>query len=311
MNKISLHNYFLFFVLLSFASCEEILLVPDISKEVVTLVAPGDNAALSSSGVTLSWDYVENAEKYRLQIATPNFDAPQQLVRDTLVSKNSFTQQLNIGKYEWRVKAVNSGYETAYTKRSFTILNNDDFQNNTVILLTPSNNAITKTALQKLSWDAIIGASSYQLQVLDENNTLVKEQNIETNLTNFTFDEGKYTWKVRASNGTTQTLYTSRSIFVDSKVPNTPAPSSPATASTTTNTSINFQWTRTPIIGSTEKDSLYVYTTSALTNLSFKDKATTPYSKTLTKGTYYWFIKSFDEAGNESPRSTVFNFTIN
>ncbi|MFW0739838.1 hypothetical protein [Flavobacterium sp. T12S277] len=311
MNKISFLKFSFFIIMLSFVSCEEILLVPDISKKEVSLVAPGNNVALSSSGVTFSWDLVKDAEKYRLQIATPNFDAPQQIVRDTLVSKSSFTQQLNIGKYEWRVKAVNSGYETAYTKRSFEVLNNNDFQNNTVILLTPANNLTTKTALQKLSWETIIGASSYQLQILDENNTLVKEQSTATTVLNYTFDEGKYTWKIRASNGTSQTLYTSRSILVDTKVPATPVLSSPVNASTTTNTSVNFQWSRTPVAGSPEKDSIYVYTESALTNLNFKDKATAPYNKTLAKGTYYWFIKSFDEAGNVSPRSTVFNFTIN
>ncbi|WP_264536600.1 hypothetical protein [Flavobacterium sp. N1736] len=297
--------------MLGFISCEEILLVDDISKEEVVLVAPGNNVALSSTGVTLSWNAVEGADKYQLQIAIPNFDAPQQLVLDSLVTKNSFTQQLNIGKYEWRVKAVNSAYETAYTKRSFEILNNDDFQNNTVILLTPSNNTITKTALQKLSWDPIIGAADYQLQILDENNTLVKEQSTAATLLNFTFDEGKYTWKVRASNGTAQTLYTSRSILIDSKAPNTPTLSSPANASSTTSTDINFQWSRTPIAGSTERDSIYVYKESALINLNFKDKATSPYNKTLIVGTYYWLVKSFDEAGNESARSTVFNFTIN
>lgn len=311
MKKKSLYKYFSFLVLISFISCEEILIVDDISEKEVILTAPANNTTLSSSGVTLSWETIENAEKYQLQIATPNFEVPQQIVTDTLITKNSFTQQLNIGKYQWRVRAVNSAYETAYATRSFEILNNDDFQNNTVILLTPSNNITTKTAAQKLSWDAIIGATNYQLQILDESNTLVKEQNTASTLVNFTFDEGKFTWKVRASNGTAQTLYTARSITVDTKAPNTPVPSNPANASTTTNTSINFQWSRTSIPGSPEKDSIYVYTESALTNLNFKDKGPSPYNKTLTTGTYYWFVKSFDDAGNVSARSTVFNFTIN
>ncbi|WP_119791329.1 phage tail protein [Flavobacterium anhuiense] len=310
MNR-SFLKYFSLLFILNFISCEEILMVDDISKKEVVLTAPANNAVLSFSGITFSWENVESAEKYQLQIATPNFETPQQVVLDTIVTKNTFTQQLNIGKYEWRVKAINSAYETAYFKRSFEILNNDDFEKNTVVLVTPANNLTTKTAAQKLSWDAIIGATSYQVQILDENNTLVKDQNIETTLFNFTFDEGKYTWKVRASNGNAETLYTSRSILVDTKAPNTPAPTNPTNASTTTNTSINFQWNRTPISGSSEKDSLYVYTESALTNLNFKDKATSPYNKTLTKGTYYWFVKSFDDAGNQSARSTVFNFTIN
>jgi len=310
MNKTSI-KYLLFAIIFSFVSCEEILLVDDISKKEVTLIAPANNSLLSSSGVTFSWEAVESADKYQLQIAIPNFETPKQIVLDTTVTKNSYTQQLNIGKYEWRIRAINSAYETAYSKNSFEVLNNDDFQNNTVVLLTPTNNLTTKTALQKLSWDAIIGATSYQLQVLDENNTLVKEQNTEATLINFTFDEGKYTWKVRASNGTDQTLYTSRSISVDTKAPNTPTLTIPANASTTTTTSINFQWNRTPISGSTERDSIYVYTNNALTNLNFKDRGTSPYNKTLTTGTYYWFVKSFDDAGNTSARSAVFNFTIN
>jgi hypothetical protein len=310
MNRAFLKYFSLLFIL-NFISCEEILMVDDISKKEVALTAPANNAILSFSGITFSWENVESAEKYQLQIAAPNFETPQQIVLDTIVTKNTFTQQLNIGKYEWRVKAVNSAYETAYFKRGFEILNNDDFEKNTVVLLTPANNLTTKTAAQKLSWDAIIGASGYQIQILDENNTLVKDQSTETTLFNFTFDEGKYTWKVRASNGTAETLYTSRSILVDTKAPNTPIPTNPANASTTTSTSINFQWNRTPISGSAEKDSLYVYTESALTNLNFKDKGISPYNKTMTKGTYYWFVKSFDEAGNESARSTVFNFTIN
>lgn len=311
MNKASIFNFFSLLLLISLVSCEEILIVPDISKEQVILIAPSDNVTLSSSGVTLSWNTVENADKYQLQIATPNFDAPVQLVLDTLVTNTSFTKQLNIGKYQWRVKAVNSTYETAYSKWNFEILNNDDFQNNTVILLTPGNNITTKTALQKLSWDAIIGATMYQLQVLDENNTIVKEQSTAATLINFSFNEGKYTWKVRASNGTAQTLYTQRSILVDTKIPNTPTLSSPANASTITTAEINFQWSRTPITGSAEKDSIYVYNESALTNLNFKDIGNSPYKKTMTAGTYYWFVRSFDEAGNESAKSTVFSFTVN
>lgn len=310
MNKTSI-KCLLFAIIFSFVSCEEILLVDDISKKEVTLIAPANNSLLSSSGVTFSWEAVESADKYQLQIAVPNFEAPKQIILDTIVTKNSYTQQLNIGKYEWRIKAINSAYETAYFKNSFEVLNNDDFQNNTVILLTPTNNLTTKTALQKLSWDAIIGATNYQLQILDENNTLVKEQSTEATLINFTFDEGKYTWKVRASNGTNQTLFTSRSILIDTKAPNTPTLTAPVNASTTTVTSINFQWNRTPISGSAERDSIYVYTNNALTNLNFKDRGTSPYNKTLTTGTYYWFVKSFDDAGNTSARSTVFNFTIN
>lgn len=170
---------------------------------------------------------------------------------------------------------------------------------------------VTKTSDQKLSWQTIIGATSYQLQILDGDNDLVKEETTSSAFINYAFGEGNYSWKVRASNGTQQTLYSSRSILVDTKAPNTPILSSPVNTSTTTAGDINFQWNRVAIVGSAEKDSIYVYTESTLTNLKFKDQATSPYTKNLTAGTYYWYVKSFDQAGNESVKSTVFNFTLN
>jgi hypothetical protein len=286
-------------------------MVPDISKKEVTLIAPATNSALFSTGVSFSWENLKDADKYRLQIAKPNFTNPVEIVLDTLISKNTYTRQLNIGKYEWRVKAVNSGYETAYKTNSFEILNNEDFQDNTVVLLSPTNNLITKNAVQKLTWQTIIGATEYQLQIFDSNNEVLKENNSPATSFDYSFVDGSFSWKVRASNGTKQTLYSTRTILIDTKAPNTPVLSNPTDKSTTAAKDINFQYNRTPIAGSIEKDSLYVYTESALTNLKFKEQVTNPYNKTLTVGTYFWFIRSFDQAGNSSSRSTVFSFTIN
>lgn len=294
-----------------FTSCEEILFVDDISEQEVSLYAPSDGAVLFSTGINLSWDKIANADKYHLQIAKPNFSAPVQVVLDTLISATSFTHQLNTGQYEWRIKAVNSGYETNYTTRAFEILNNEDFQDNTVILLTPTNNLITKKSVQQLSWQNIIGATEYQLQIIDGNDAIIKEETTSSTTIDFTFPDGSYNWKVRASNGSKATLYSARTVLVDTKLPNTPTLSSPANASSTAATDINFQFNRNPIAGSTEKDSLYVFTDNALTILKFKDQAVSPHSTTLTSGTYHWYVKSFDQAGNESTKSTVFSFIIN
>lgn len=311
MNKTILYKFICGIFLITLASCEEILLETDISKSEVQLIAPANNSSFNSTGVTFTWESVADATKYRLQIAKPNFENPTQIVLDTIVTSTYFTQQLAIANYEWRVRALNSAYETNYTSRFFSVVSNDDFQNNTVVLNTPVNNLITKTPLQSLSWQPIIGATNYQLQAYDSNNTIKLDETLTATSYDYTFPEGTYSWRVRATNGEKQTLYSFRTILVDKTAPNTPTLVSPANASTTSNTSINFQWNRTAISGSTEKDSIYVYTESALTNLNFKDKGTSPYNKTLTTGMYYWFVKSFDDAGNESARSTVFSFTIN
>ena len=294
-----------------FFSCEEILLEKDISQKVEVLIAPVNNAKFFSTGVTFTWEIVPDATKYQLQIAKPNFANPMQIVLDTMVTTTSFTQQLPIGDYEWRVRAVNSAYSTNYVSRLVSVVSNVDFQSNTVVLNTPANNLNTKTALQSLSWQPIIGATTYQFQVYDRNNTVISDQTITASGLNYTFLEGSYFWRVRASNGTQQTLYSSHSILIDTIIPNTPLLSSPANASTTTNKDVSFQWSRIPISGSVEKDSIYIYTDNALTVLKLKNEASSPFTSTLDFGTYYWSTKSFDQAGNVSNKSTVFSFTVN
>ncbi len=307
-------NYIYLFSILSlfiFFSCEEILIEKDISEETVELIAPVNNAQFLSTGVTFTWNGVENATEYQLQIAKPNFANPLQIVVDTLITSTSFSQQLAVGEYEWRVRASNSSYNTSYSSRFITIASNEDFQSNTVLLTSPTNNLITNTTAQTLSWQSIIGATNYQVQVYNESNVVVLDQTTPNTSYNYSFPEGSHQWRVRASNGTDYTLYSSRSLLIDTTVPNTATLSTPTNTSTTTETEIIFQWNRTAVAGSTESDRIYIYSNSALTNLLFEEQAISPYTKTLTPGTYYWRIKAADSAGNEGAFSTTFSFTIN
>lgn len=301
-----------FSLILTFYSCEEVLLEDDISGETITLLAPLDNAQFFSTSITFTWEPVQYATKYRLQIAKPNFATATEIVLDTEITATSFTQQLNIGEYEWRVKAINSAYETNYVTRKVTVVSNDDFESNVVVLNSPSNNLNSNIVSQTLSWSSIIGATSYQLQIFDNSSTLVLNQTLATTSYSHTFTEGTFTWKVRASNGTGNTLYSSRTILIDTTLPNVPTLLAPANASTTTNSNISFEWNRAPISGSQEFDSLYVYSNVSLTNLVFKKRVTNPHSESsLDNGTYHWRMKSFDEAGNESAVSSIFSFTKN
>lgn len=300
----------LLITLIGLISCEEILLEEDISDAEIALVAPADNAQFFSTGISFAWEKLEDADQYHLQIARPNFESPLQIVLDTLVSSNSFSFQLNVGDYEWRVRGVNSGYETAYKSRSFTIVNNEDFENNTVVLVSPVNNLVTKTISQNMAWQSVIGATSYQFQVLDQDDNIVNDQVITNSNLNYTFQEGTYYWRVRASNGSQQTLYSSRSLMIDTTKPNTPLLTNPVNASTSLETDVNFQWTRAALQGSTEIDSIYIYKNSALSLLHLKNQSTSPFSTNLESGTYFWYVKAFDQAGNVSNQSTVFSVIV-
>lgn len=313
MYKVLKSSYIVIIIVMSIItmiSCSEILIEKDISDKTVTLVAPVNNAQFFSTGLTFTWDEVQDATKYTLQIARPNFASPLQIVLDTTITSTSFTQQLPIGNYEWRVNAKNESYSTAFSSRLVSIVSNDDFQSNTVQLISPSNNLITNVAAQNLSWQSVIGATQYQLQVYDNSNTLVLDQSISNTTYNYTFLEGTYQWRVRATNGTENTLYSSRSALIDLTVPNIPTLTSPVNTGTS-DTSVTFEWTRTPISGSTERDTLYIYTNSLLTTLYSQNQVVSPYTVTLPAGTYYWKIVGSDTAGNIGSSSSVFSVVVN
>ena len=108
-------------LLVLLVSCEDILEVEDISNKTVIVLAPSDTSTLNITDINFSWDSVEDAEHYKLQIASPNFESANQIVLDTTITATSFNQTLELGNYEWRIRAENSGFETNYTTQSFTI----------------------------------------------------------------------------------------------------------------------------------------------------------------------------------------------
>ncbi|MFV0247583.1 MAG: hypothetical protein ACK5H1_01295 [Tenacibaculum sp.] len=111
---------FLLLITVLITSCE-LVFVKDISKREVELLAPANKAEVLSGIVNFNWNLVSDAEQYILQIATPAFVNPNQMVLDTGITSNNFKWELPTGKYEWRVKAMNSGFKTAYTTSTFTI----------------------------------------------------------------------------------------------------------------------------------------------------------------------------------------------
>ena len=108
-------------LLMLLVSCEEIIEVEDISSRTVTVLAPTDESTLNITDINFSWNVVEDAEQYKLQIATPNFETANQIVLDSTITALNFTQTLEFGDYEWSIRAENSDYQTNYTTQSFTV----------------------------------------------------------------------------------------------------------------------------------------------------------------------------------------------
>lgn len=102
-------------------ACDDITEVEDISNDTVTVLAPVDSSVLTTTNINFSWNTLEDAESYKLQIATPNFENANQIVLDTTITATNFLHALEFGSYNWRVRAENSDFQTNYTTQSFII----------------------------------------------------------------------------------------------------------------------------------------------------------------------------------------------
>ena len=89
----------------------------DISAQKVTLIAPYDFAVLKTTGLNLSWNKVDGATKYQLQIARPRFNQPLEIVVDSQTTNVHFRVSLRDKmRYQWRVRAINEHYQTPFSR---------------------------------------------------------------------------------------------------------------------------------------------------------------------------------------------------
>ncbi len=111
-------------ILIFTISCEEIINEQNITNEKLNLLAPSENVMLNTrTTIIFNWEALNGATDYKLQIAKPNFANASQIIKDTLVQKIDFTlDSLPVNNYEWRVKALNSAYETVYITNGFVVV---------------------------------------------------------------------------------------------------------------------------------------------------------------------------------------------
>ncbi|WP_103069711.1 fibronectin type III domain-containing protein [Aquimarina sediminis] len=309
MKTIKIYLGVLFIV---FMGCEEVLFEEDLTEAKTILIAPSEGATVENTSVTFSWEAVDQATEYRLQLAQPNFENASQVVVDTTVTTTSFNTTLVKNGYQWRVRAQNSGSNTSYTTASFTVIESEDFSAREVLLIAPQNNGIINATAANLQWQAVTDATLYRVQLLNESDEVISDKTTTNSSLSITFPEGVTKWQVRAENNTQSTLYTTRTLTVDSKNPKKPVATAPVNDASQSATTVTFSWTREVVEGTAEFDSIYIYKDQQLTQLATKDKVTSPSDIDLEAGTtYYWFLKAFDQAGNQSESSDVLRFTIN
>ncbi|TVZ52266.1 hypothetical protein [Dokdonia sp. Hel_I_53] len=208
--------------ILTLISCEDIVSVEDISENQILTLAPSQNAEVTEGNITFTWSQVPFVTTYEFQIATPSFTnaleiSETDVVSDTMSTTMTVDKTLTPRNYEWRVKGLNSSYETAYTTNILVVIpENVIVADLEVQLLTPEENFITTETSILFSWEELENIEQYRLIVTNINTDTVIYETLATSMQRIvTLSAGDYNWKVRGENETASTIYVERSLTIE------------------------------------------------------------------------------------------------
>ncbi len=168
-----------------------------------TLTAPANNSTEVSLFPTLTWNAVNNAVSYTLQVSTNNSFSSFVYNQNGLTTISQLISSLNIATtYYWRLNATNN-YGTSNWSNVFSFITVAPPQAPT--LISPLNAAQNISLTPTLSWNVIANATSYTLQVSMTNSfsSFVYNQSGLTGTSQLITGLGNvvtYYWRVNATN---------------------------------------------------------------------------------------------------------------
>jgi len=312
MRKLKIRKSLLFFTAIAIVGCKTFL-EQDISNQTIVLLSPLKGTETEIASQTFWWEKVDGANNYRLQIVSPSFDLTEVLILDTLVATDKFTVNLYPSVLEWRVRAENSVYQTNWAVNKLKIYSTSDLTRQKVNLLSPGT--VTNSKNIRFEWDGLYNAKNYSFVAYKEkweDNLEVTPTMIDTTFFMKEFGDGKYVWGVKAKNLTSETLYTQKSLIVDTTPPSMPVLSSPSDSLIVTTTMVEFTWSSSDKTSGIAQDTLNIFSDKSLTKL-VKSVITNSKNAEISfanRSVYYWTVRSVDNAGNVGKKSDPFIFTI-
>jgi hypothetical protein len=179
-----------------------------------TLIAPAADEMVMSDRPILTWEAVDFAAAYDIQLSTGDLNSSSPPVSFQTSATNSFqpTTALPGGlSYHWRVRSVTSGaFSSEWSEtRSFTVVNAQE--------AAPMRNYFT-TNTPTLTWARITWATSYEIQV-SANQTfsdpLAFSGSTGANeITVTPLEDGLYYWRVRGLNNDVPGQWSTAETFI-------------------------------------------------------------------------------------------------
>lgn len=269
------------------------------------LTAPEDMFTTSESEATFTWDTVGSETQYRIQIS---FDSQFNIIQfNQLVTGTSHTQAFTApNTYYWRVRVANNGDWSVI--RQLTI-NAPPTPN----LTAPVDMATISTRAVTFTWDTIVGATNYRIQI-STNNTftaIVSDQTLTTTMhTDMPTANQTYYWRVQPHINTLIGDWSPIYQFT-TQIPPSPAPNliAPADMDSATSFPHVFSW---DVVADVTQYQFQI-TDNPTFETIIMDYPTTATSQLHTftgPGTYYWRVRGNYHSIN-GEWSVVHRFVVN
>lgn len=300
-------------VFVSLISCDTIF-IDDISTEIIRIVSPTDGIETEIQNQQFLWSEIEGATSYRFQVVFPSFSRSESVIEDKVVYENSCDVELYPGTFEWRVRGENESYNTPWFYGKLTIISTEDLTKQTVNLIAPGDERNVNSDNVTFSWSPISFAEQYEIRIYADvwDGELAVDPIITTKSEILQeLPESNIVWGVKAINSFSESTFTKSEITVDITAPDKPQLIYPMSDSTVVESTIEFKWNSSDNLSGVAEDSIFIFSDiDQLTVIAKASSTSEKYSvKIDTEGTYYWYVKSIDNAGNIGSRSDIFKFS--
>jgi hypothetical protein len=306
------HFIFIGFILTGL-SCERFF-VDDISDTKIELNTPPDNQIITKSDIDFTWSEVNDAEDYNLIVVSPGYYSSYNIIYDTTTSTTSFNGVFAPGLYQWYVKAENYHSVVYSDTLSFSVDSTGSVINNMPVIVQPKNIYYNSIAIT-FEWGKVISADKYRFEIKkntwSSKSPLFAEDTIGNSM-EVELGEGVYYWGVQAIHKNLYGSFAYQKIVIDTIVPSKPVLSKPVNNASFTSSIVAFSWLHDNVSTAPVYDSLFIAHDEDFQEITTSQESE---NNTLTldldNGTYYWYVMSYDLAGNISKKSQTYTFTVN
>lgn len=304
----------------SYGSYRTIKILPSLPTAPV-LSAPSNGTATNDQTPDFSWSPASYAVSYEIQIDdSSSFTSP--ILQSGTSATTSYTAtEISSGTRYWRVRGVNSAEEKGNWSgyRSITIDLNPPAA---PAYSSPSNGAYVRTSTPKLVWLASSSATAYKVYLNDtaDFSNEVEIAYISTEISSLSHtlpsqDLGVFYWCVKARDaaGNWSNCNSPRSFEIRLPVPTAPSLSSPASGSSTNDTTPIFTWSGTPnaVSYQFQLDNSSTFGSPIDFDQTGSDTIYTISDSTpLPNGTFYWRVRATNIHGETGSWSSVWKLTV-